>query len=293
MRGRTRFCLIVVGCLLVLAVTVSLICVQTPRSRSRRETNHVEARPETGAAPTVIATDDWYASFGTNVNQLVQGRTPLIWAAKYNDLGKVKRLIEEKGADVNLPDFEGQTPLMWAAMAHFGDEATNIVKFLLEHGAKVNARDKMGNGALDMAGSKQIAKLLEQAGATENIFGPVARGDLEAVKHAIAQGADLNATNVIHGRTPLMVALTDGHREIAVLLVEKGANVNARDKGGMTPLIYAAYGKDANTNVVALMIQKGADVNAKDNEGKTPLQWAKYFSAAGIEKQLRDAGAKD
>jgi len=60
-------------------------------------------------------------------------------------------------------------------------------------------------------------------------------GNIEAVKQAIAAGADVNAKNKL-GSTPLHEAAVIGHKEIAELLIAKGADVNAKNMGGETAL---------------------------------------------------------
>jgi ankyrin repeat protein len=56
--------------------------------------------------------------------------------------------------------------------------------------------------------------------------------------------------------------LKEGHTEIVQLLLEKGADVNAKNKYGRTALIYAT--ERGYTEIVQLLLEKGADVNAKD-----------------------------
>ena len=64
-------------------------------------------------------------------------------------------------------------------------------------------------------------------------------GNIEAVKQALNDGADVNAKED-NGFTPLHEAANQGHKEIVELLIAKGANVNAKDEKGYTPLDQSA-----------------------------------------------------
>jgi ankyrin repeat protein len=121
-------------------------------------------------------------------------RTPVLNAAEEGDLGKVKLLLKEgrsinerdprvkfgwtpliaaiyqhntnvahyliaSGADVNIPDNQGETAIMWATVS---DENFEIVKDLIAHGADLNAKDKMGASVLSYASADPPKpKLLE------------------------------------------------------------------------------------------------------------------------------------
>ena len=102
-------------------------------------------------------------------------------------------------------------------------------------------------------------------------------GNIQAAKQAIAAGADVNAKDVV-GRTPLSHAAEAGHKEIAELLIANGADVNAKDKPGWTPLFYAAF--SGRTEVAELLIAEGVDVNAKDNLGTL------RYAASGGHKEI-------
>jgi len=95
------------------------------------------------------------------------------------------------------------------------------------------------------------------------------RGNTEAVKQHLDAGADVNVKDDNWGATPLHFAARNGHKDVAELLVVKGAAMNTKDDDGRTPLHMVA---DIGHNGIAeLLIAKGADVNAKDKKDFTPL----------------------
>jgi len=128
-----------------------------------------------------------------------------------------------------------------------------------------------------------------------SIHKAAALGNIETVNQHLAAGTDVNAK--ARNGTPLHLAAAEGHKEIAALLVTKGADVNARDKRGKTPLFgAAALGRK---EIAGLLFAKGADLNAKDKVGETPLGWAdgetadllrKYGGKTG--EELKAEGAK-
>jgi ankyrin repeat protein len=106
----------------------------------------------------------------------------------------------------------------------------------------------------------------------------------------IRDGADVNARNN-DGWTPLMLAA--GHStspEIVTVLLEKGAAIESRDDFGLTPLLLAARSSHSKSpEIVRLLLDKGAEVNASNSYGITPLMFA---TNPEIIKILKAAGAK-
>ena len=105
------------------------------------------------------------------------------------------------------------------------------------------------------------AVLVVGCGPSVDIHEAARTGNIEAIKQHIAAGTDVNAKDK-YGESPLLFAATFGHKEIAELLIANGADVNTKiDKIGMTPL-HIATGQGYK-EIVELLIAKGADVNAK------------------------------
>ena len=112
--------------------------------------------------------------------------------------------------------------------------------------------------------------------------------NIEVVKQHLAAGTDVNTKDAI-GATPLHWAASEGRKEVAELLIAKGADVN-ESSGGETPLHEAAL--FGHKEIVELLITAGADVNAKKDNGKTPLDLAIRRHHHETADLLRKHGAK-
>jgi len=115
------------------------------------------------------------------------------------------------------------------------------------------------------------------------------KGNIEAIKQHIANGADVNEKDDSEW-TPLHYAASYGRKEIIELLIDNGADVNAKKKNGATPLHEAAAFDHKET--AELLIAEGADVNAKDMYGETPLHFAIIYNKTNIADLLRKHGGK-
>jgi len=100
----------------------------------------------------------------------------------------------------------------------------------------------------------------------EQMFLTLYADDPETVRQQLEKGADVNAVNDT-GQTPLHVTQDTG---IAKMLILKGANVNALDGDGMTPM----FSKDLD--LIKVLTESGADINHRSNKGNTPLIWYSY-----------------
>jgi hypothetical protein len=131
--------------------------------------------------------------------------------------------------------------------------------------------------SLSQAVALLVAVFMVHAGSyaanVDGLFAAVNSKDLPALAIAVERGADVNARNDA-GQTPLMVAAMQGRSEKLIgLLVFLGADVRAHDKNGMTALMHAAA-KGEQDNAEQLL-QLGIDPDLKDNSGKTVIDYAK------------------
>jgi ankyrin repeat protein len=164
-----------------------------------------------------------------------------LWA---NDTAAIRHLIDQ-GAPVDAADESGSSALMYAAV--YSEIGT--MRMLLDRGADPNHADNSGATALMWS-----------------------IPDEEKIRLLIAQGAKVNATSGLTGRTPLLIAAgRPGAARIVRLLLEKGADAKARDRQGLTTVIRAAYDGDLET--MKLLLGRGVDVNARGG-GFTALIWA-------------------
>lgn len=112
------------------------------------------------------------------------------------------------------------------------------------------------------------------AGTTDSLHVAVTAGDLPAVTRAVTQGADVNARDA-EGRTPLILAVRYGHLSIVKFLVERRADLNRASTDGWTPLGAAdATAGAAQREITLFLIDHGANVDTQDQAGCTFLMRA-------------------
>ena len=118
----------------------------------------------------------------------------------------------------------------------------------------------------------------------------VGRNPIERVRACLEAGADVNAVNR-SGETPLHEAANSSDlAEVIVVLVNAGADVHARRFDGGTPL-HVALARGGSPEVVEALVAAGADVNARDNTGNTPLHGFGWSSDPAVARQLIELGA--
>eukprot|EP00730_Choanoeca_flexa_P001200 TRINITY_DN10526_c0_g2_i6.p1 TRINITY_DN10526_c0_g2~~TRINITY_DN10526_c0_g2_i6.p1 ORF type:complete len:358 (+),score=78.27 TRINITY_DN10526_c0_g2_i6:73-1146(+) len=104
----------------------------------------------------------------------------------------------------------------------------------------------------------------------------------------LEKGANIEAKNKWN-QTPLYVACWNGNLEVAEMLVDKGADMKVKLDAGTTPLHAACY--NAHIDVAEMLIKKGADINAADRTGKTALHWACGQEDVSVAEMLISKGA--
>lgn len=130
-----------------------------------------------------------------------------------------------------------------------------------------------------------------QADVNSDLLDAATRGDVAAVRRALAGKADINARGA-KGRTALMWAADKGKLDVVKYLAKKGvADSNAKDDKSMTALMLAAY--HGHTDVVKFLVETaGADINVRGPFGKTALGLANYNGNKEIVTHLKQHGAR-
>lgn len=256
---------------------------------------------------------------GADVNATNErGNTPLHEAIKEGPRSfEIAMKLIEWGADINARNDDGNRPLHIAAEAEYFE----IFAALLDVGADVSARNKLGNTPLHSVAHNHDGPLVEtvsaliRAGAdvnASNLYGhtplhlAVGRGTIKLILSTFSSKAlefemlamklllanpqgKSDVTFLVHSEAAALSAAADSaameflNSEMIEILIEAGADVNARTESGYTPLHGIAnidVSRESTlrtlfTNkileVIAILLEAGADINARDNDGITPL----------------------
>jgi ankyrin repeat protein len=220
-----------------------------------------------------------------------KGLTPLHVAAANRQFEVARTLIGLR-ANVNAKAVSGQTPLHAAVR----NDDIAIAGLLITNRATVNARDNFDNTPLLLALQSADAEALDGGGlAAKSTF--TASNNLAAIKGQqlhlatllVKSGADVNARNR-SGATPLTEAVRLGNEPVVSLLLANGALANVGETGtGKTPLHMAAM--RGNRSIVEELLRNHAAVNAQDRRGDTPLGYALREGRTNTIAVLKAAGA--
>ena len=235
---------------------------------------------------------------------LPSGETALMTASRTGSAAAV-RLLASHGADVNARELtREQTALMWAvAQQHAG-----VVEALVALGADIHARTAprprrihTRTAGFDPTGVVDVVQ-----GSNTPILFAARHGNLDAARHLVASGADVNDTAAT-GTSALVVAAHGGHTALALFLLEQGADPNAAEAGYSA--LHAATLRGDET-LVAALLARGADADAPvrrgspgrrnspdyvlehDVVGATSFWLAAHFAEPAIMRALADHGAE-
>jgi ankyrin repeat protein len=148
--------------------------------------------------------------------------------------------------------------------------------------AAVTARQR----AARMADLKKWLK--EGANPNDELNNAIVADDLDRVRYLAAHGADVNAHDG-EGYTPLISATRSGFVDVATFLAAHKADPNLSDLSGWTPLMWAAWGDDPG--LVKMLLSHGAKLDATDKDALTPLAIAAQNGKLKSTLALIDAGA--
>ncbi|MFH1197137.1 MAG: ankyrin repeat domain-containing protein [bacterium] len=217
-------------------------------------------------------------------------------AVKNNDLSKLKDIVENDLTKINSEDENERTPLHWAARGVYYE----IMRYLVAKGADVNARDNNNITALISVVSRnnlEAATLLLDNGAKiqeeDNlrkapIFYAIGSESQKMMELLIKRGAYLEPVNN-YKRTPLLMTCREtGALQIVKLLVESGANINAKDIFGDTPLTLTAW--RGFEDIVNYLLDNNAEFTTEGNEGIKLLSFAVDKRLWKLYNQMIDKG---
>ena len=134
-----------------------------------------------------------------------------------------------------------------------------------------------------------ISPLKHEPKRKERLIEGAKTGNLEMVKDALDDGADINKSRNNDDKTPLYAASEKGHLEVVRELLARGAAVDAAIYGGWTPLLVAIL--KGHLEVVKALLARGASVDAAMNDGATPLYVASQMGHLDVVRELLERGA--
>ena len=236
---------------------------------------------------------------GADINIKASNKSAPLHFAALGRRVEVLRLLVERKADLESRDEQGRTPLVVAAREMAGPD---VVRTLLDLGARIDSTDRFGDTALSLAawrGSADVVSLLLERNSPLPISTGKGRQILEfAVSTGLAdlfsrmaeKGADLNL-EIGNSATLLHAAAEGGSVRILEILLGKGLDINRRDDNGWTPLHFAA--DMGRAPAIELLMSRGADAKARTVMGQSAYNLAEdnddkdtmtFLAARGIDR---------
>src|SRR5438093_4776711 len=212
---------------------------------------------------------------GADANQPgPSGTTALMWAMP--DLAKA-RLLLAHGANVNARSENDRTALVVAASY---PQTVDLLRLLLDKGADLRAQDKGGATALGLAlrsADVEVVRLLVDRGLDPDALSPAARSAALA-RHDLATTNYLMSKAPSPIPNVLNIAATWQPGPLIARWIELGADVNAKNAAqyARTPLMTAVASETESTDTLKILLDRGADPNARMTEGESPLDLATY-----------------
>jgi ankyrin repeat protein len=211
------------------------------------------------------------------------GHTPLLMAVQYGNASLVSLLVR-RGADIDQQRTY-LTPLTLAARRR----APEIVRFLLDNGARVSIVTNIYLGDCNRC-SQVLKRDPAQSRVRDEEGRPIVHHaaeslNVELVELLLEHGAavsetDRNGETPLHQVADMRQAPQEPGGKMAALLLDRGADPNARNWDDVTPLHQAVRAR--NLAVVEVLLARGADPNARDkSRGSTPLRRAVSGTGAG------------
>lgn len=214
--------------------------------------------------------------------------TPLQHAASGGHVEACRQLVLSHGADVNAGS---EAPVVMAASVH-------VAEVLAGLGARVGLVQVYQRAVVKQQ-MDMLAWMLDRLPEEEDINGFVggftplctaaAVGMAENCKLLLDAGADVDARSSDEGFTPLMCTVQENHIDVSRLLLLRGANIMATARGGACVLCYAAM--QGHLDLVTLFLSHGAEIEAQDLFGRRPLHYAARTGRADMCTFLVSAGA--
>ncbi|CAD6231483.1 GSCOCG00001432001-RA-CDS [Cotesia congregata] len=275
--------------------------VQTLLQFSKNPKDQLECKDQEGETPLSLAIKaplkrgreivEALISAGANINEKNDKGLTLLHQAILKEDSATAIFLLENGADMNAKTLEGETPLQLSVHCRLGE----VVEALCRRGVNTSVGCPLWD-ALD-SDQEDTASILVTHGADTDCWSPGPDNCLQTLLHRaiddnkeeiaqflIRSGCDLNATRKLgpNGEggdeardncTPLHLCCQWGLEQVVQTLVEHGANVNARDAEGKTPIHIAIQNQHAEI-IALLLCHPNLDLSLRDKKGLSPFATA-------------------